>query len=317
MLFGSSKDAQKNDAATSTAANDAIFDVGTEEFEANVMRASMDTPIIVDFWAPWCGPCKQLGPTLEQAVIATKGVVRMAKVNIDEHPELAQAMRVQSIPTVFAFFGGQPITGFTGNRPASDIKKLMDQLVQLARESKPDAVNIPETLEAANQALADNNPTQAQVLYSTVLEEDENNVAAFVGLVRAFIADGDVETAAGMIENAPETIAKNSQFSAAITAVELARQAMQAGPDNGTSDLAKAVAQAPDNHAARFDYAMALFAAGEREEAMNQLLDSIRRDRAWEDEKARKQLLQFFDAIGPADKSVAAARRQLSSILFS
>lgn len=313
MLIGGKKE-QK----VATPASGDIFDVSTETFENDVLKASMETPILVDFWAPWCGPCKQLGPILESAVAATGGKVRMAKVNIDENQELAQALRVQSIPTVFAFFQGQPVTAFAGARPASEVKTLIDQLVKLSTQSKPDAINVAEVLPQAAKALADGEIMAAQSMYAQVLAQEESNVQAYAGLVRTFIAAGDLEQARYMINDAPEDISSKPEFDAARTAVELAENA----PKKGEIDkMAAAVEKKPDDHDSRFNYAMALFSAGSKGAAIDQLLEIMRRDRAnekkWQDDKARLQLIRFFEAMGPSDPETMAGRRKLSSLLFS
>lgn len=297
------------------AAMPVIFDVGTEDFEDKVMRMSMRVPVLVDFWAPWCGPCKQLGPVLEAAVQAANGQVLMAKVNIDENPELAQALRIQSVPTVYAFFGGQPVNAFAGLRPPAEIKAFIEQLVRAAKQNQPDALDIPQVLAQAAQALAAGDAQTAQALYMAILEQDEANVQAFTGMVRTLIAAGVPDQARMMVEQAPDNIAKDPQFSAARTALELAENA----PAGSLSALQAASDADPANHQARFDLAGALFAAGRKEEAIDALIDIMRRPggRAWEEEKARKELLKFFDALGPSDPDTLAGRRKLSSVLFS
>lgn len=294
---------------------DMIFDVTTMDFEDKVMRASITTPILVDFWAPWCGPCKQLMPVLEAEIRAAGGKVRLAKVNIDENPELAQALRVQSVPTVFAFVGGQPVTGFAGVRPASEIKALIAQLAEEAGGPQgAEPIDIPATLAAAAQALTTGEAGLAQELYVSVLAQDENNAAAFAGLVRTFIAMGELEQARYVLDDLPDPVKKDAQIAAARSALELAENA----PDTGAlAGLARAVEQQPENLQARFDYGMALFAAGMRMEAIDQMVAIIATDRVWEEEKARVQILQFFDAMGPADPDTMAGRRKLSAVLFS
>jgi putative thioredoxin len=314
MLFGGKKEPAQQTAAASVPPGGNIFDTKTDSFEADVIRASMTTPVLVDFWAPWCGPCKQLGPVLESAVNAAGGKVKMAKINIDENPELAQAMRAQSVPTVFAFFQGQPVTAFTGARPASEIKMLIDQLSKMATQAKPDALNVPETLTLAAKAMAEGDVQKAQALYAQILAQDENDVAAYGGLVRSFIATGDLEQAQYMIEDAPEAIIKNPQFAAIKTAVEVAASVPGAAE---LGKLEKAVAKDENDHQARFDYALALFGAGQHSAAIDQLLDIMRRDRGWEDDKARAQIVKFFDAMGPSDPETVAGRRKLSTLLFS
>ncbi|MGZ9109147.1 MAG: tetratricopeptide repeat protein [Micavibrio sp.] len=316
MLIGSKKNTTAQTPQNDDGAD--IFDVTTADFEHIVLKASMKTPVLIDFWAPWCGPCKQLGPMLESAVLATRGAVRMAKVNIDENPELAQAMKVQSVPTVYVFFQGQPITAFTGVRSQSEINILMDQLIKIAQQGKPDALNIPETLKLAAESMALGDIPTAQGLYAQILGADEHNVAAYVGLVRSFIALQDLEQAQYMIDDAPVEISSHADFAVAKTALELAGMAPKAGD---LEKMAAKVTAAPDDHQQRFDYALALFGAGQRTNAIDQLLDIMRRDKhnekKWDDDKARTQLLKFFEAMGPSDPETLAGRRKLSSLLFS
>lgn len=320
MLIGSKKRTQPTGTGNSGSdgANENIFDVTTANFEDAVLKASMETPILVDFWAPWCEPCKQLGPNLEAAVTATNGKVRMAKINIDENPQLAQAMRVQSIPTVYAFFQGQPVTAFTGNKPASELKMLIDQLSSMARKARPDAINIPETLSIAAKSMAEGHVEVAQGMYMQILGQEEHNADAYAGLVRSFIALGDLEQAGYMLEDAPEPIQKSPAFTAAKTALELAKNAPGAGI---TDTLAAAIQKDPADHVSRFDYAIALFSAGQKADAIDQLVEIIRQDRnnekKWEDDKAKTQLFKFFEALGPSDPVTLAGRRKLSSVLFS
>ncbi len=307
MLIGA------NDQGPDAAQDNLIFDVTGPEFEQKVLHASMEAPVIVDFWAPWCGPCKQLGPVLEAAVMAAGGQVTMAKVNLDENQELAQALRIQSVPTVFAFFQGRPVDAFQGAKPESEVKAFVAQLVKLAKSSAPDAIDIPEALAMAAQALADEDFGAAQAIYAQVLSQDETNADAYAGLIRTYIAAGVNEQAQALIENAPPEIAKSSAFEAAKSALELA----EASPSGSLEDLAIKVTRAPDDHEARFDLAMAEFTGGRKEEAIDNLIEIIRREREWEDEKARKQLLKFFEALGPSDPLSIKGRRKLSSVLFS
>jgi putative thioredoxin len=311
MLFGNKNKPAANDAGTGSAD---IFDVTTMEFEDKVMRASVATPILVDFWAPWCGPCKQLMPVLEAEIKAAGGKVKLAKINIDDNPELAQALRVQSVPTVFAFFGGQPVTAFMGVRPASEIKNLIAQLVKMAQGAQPDALDIPATLTAAAQAMAEGQIPQAQELYAMILTQDENNAAAFAGLARTYIAAGELEQARFVLEDAPEGIQKDPQLLAVHTALTLAENAPGAGE---LGKMAAAVEKNPADLQARFDYGVALFAAGKKGEAIDEMIAIITRNRTWEEEKARLELIRFFDAMGPMDPETVTGRRKLSSVLFS
>lgn len=314
MFFGNKTPAQDNaPAAQEPAAADVVFEAGTADFEARVLRASMEKPVVAYFTAPWCGPCKQLGPQLESAVRAAGGVISLARINLDENQELAQALRIQSVPTVFAFFQGQPVDAFQGNVPESQLKAFIDKVVQAARQAAPDALDIPEALKGAAQAMADGDLGAAQAIYAQILQQDEKNAQAFTGLVRLFIAAGQMEQARELVARAPEEVRKNSVFKEAETALELA----EAQPAGSPDELAKAVERNPDDHQARLDLAQAQFSAGQREAAMETLLTSIERDREWQDQAARKQLLKFFEAMGHADPLTIESRKKLSSLLFS
>ena len=290
-----------------------VFDVGTEDFETQVIAASMETPIIVDFWAPWCGPCKQLVPALEAAVMKAGGEVLLAKVNLDENQQLAAALRVQSVPTVYAFFQGRPVDAFQGVLPERQITAFLDKIIQVARQSRPDAIDIPETLKAAAEALTAGDLELAQGLYMQVLQQDEKNVQAYTGLVRSFIAAGEIDQATQMVENAPDDIASNPAFAEAKTAVELA----SAAPVGDLSGFLAAVEKDPNDHQARIDLAEAQFSNGQKAEAIDTLLESIRMDYEWNEAAARKELLKIFEALGFSDPLAIQGRKKLSSILFS
>jgi len=302
-------------AAAAAPPSGCIYDVTTQNFEAAVMKASMEKPVLVDFWAPWCGPCKQLMPVLEGEVNAAKGDIILAKVNIDENPDLAQALRIQSVPTVLAFYQGQPVTGFTGARPASEIKNLIAQLVKLAKSTRPDSLDVPAILKEAAALLAGGDVMGAQQLYIAVLQHDETNADAYAGLTRTMIEGGALDQAQGMIDNAPDGIAKSPALSACKTALDLALGAGESRKK--LAPLHKAVESNPHDHQARFDLAGALFAAGDKAAAIDHLLMIIAKDRAWNDEAARKELLRFFEALGFADPLAVEGRKKLSRLLFS
>ncbi len=309
MFFGA-----KNQAPAQPAAQRSIiFDASTMDFEQSVMAASMQVPVIVDFWAPWCGPCKQLMPILEKAVMAAQGKVLLAKVNLDDNPELAQALRVQSVPTVFAFFQGQPVDAFMGVQPESKIREFILKLIAMANGAQPDALDIPEALKGAALALSDGDLQSAQGIYAQILRQDPINAEAYVGMVRCFIEAGQVEQAQGLVENAPQEISKAPIFEQAKAALALAL-----APKGGRIEEMEAkIAKDPKDHAARVDLAYALYAAGKKEEACDALLESIRIDRNWNEGAAKTELLTLFSAMGNGDPVTVAARRKLSSILFS
>lgn len=316
MLFKSAAPNQASPAPTmmgTPAASPAVFDVTTAEFEQNVIMASMQRPVIVDFWAPWCGPCKQLGPLLEKAVQAAGGAVLMAKVNIDQNQELAAALRIQSVPTVYAFFGGRPVDGFQGAVPESQIKAFIDKLVALAKQATPGALDIPAALQQGAQALAQGALPMAQQIYAQILAQDAKNAQAYVGLIRTYIAAGQIEQACAMVDHAPPEIGNQSAFAEARSALELA----QMSPAAPLADLQARAEKNPQDLQAVYDYALGLYTAGQREAAIESLLSIVRKNRTWNEDAARKHLLKIFEALGPADPLVAEARRKLSTILFS
>ncbi len=290
-----------------------IFEATAEDFEDKVLRASMEKPILAYFTAPWCGPCKQLGPIMDKAVQAAGGKVAMAKIDLDSNQELAAALRIQSVPTIFAFFGGRPVDAFQGVVPESQIQDFIKKLIQAASAAQPDAIDIPEALSMAAQALAAGDLGGAQTAYAQILSQDESNVQAYVGMIRVYIAAGHIDQARQMAEGAPEDIAKHASFSEAKTALELA----EAAPQGDFAELEAKVQKNPKDHQARYDLAVALFAAGQKEAAIDHLLQIIEADRGWNDEEARKQLLKFFEAMGHADPLTVESRRKLSTILFS
>ena len=288
---------------------DVIKDVTDQTFMADVVEASREVPVIVDFWAPWCGPCKTLGPQLEAAVQAKKGAVRMAKVNVDENQMIAGQLQVQSIPTVYAFWQGQPVDGFQGALSQGDVQRFVEKIAALAGDG-----GLSEALEAAEEMLAQGAVADAAQTFAAILGEEPENAAAIGGLARANIAMGDLDTAEALLNNAAPAIAAAPEIEAARAQIALARQADEAGP---LAELQSAVAANPDDLQARFDYAKALYAAGQAEAAIEELLDLFRRDREWNDGAAKAQLFTIFDALKPTDPLVQKGRRRLSSMIFA
>ena len=288
---------------------DLIKDTSEATFMADVIEASQDVPVIVDFWAPWCGPCKTLGPALEAAVTAAKGKVRMVKINVDQNQMIAGQMRVQSIPTVYAFWQGQPVDGFQGALPGSEIQKFIDRVAALAGDG-----GLAEALTMAEQALTEGDAVSAAEIFAAILGEEPENAAAFGGLIRSHLAAGNLDQAEAFLSGVPAKIASAKEIEAARAQIELAKQAANAGPE---AELRAAVEADPNNHQARFDLAVALNAAGKAEEAVDELLDLFRRDRDWNDGAARTQLFTIFEALKPQDPIVMKGRRRLSSMIYA
>jgi putative thioredoxin len=299
-------------AAGAAPAGDLIKDVSEATFMQDVVEASQTVPVIVDFWAPWCGPCKTLGPALEAAVTKAKGAVMMAKVNVDENQMIAGQMRVQSIPTVYAFWQGQPIDGFQGALPPSEIEAFVKRVVESAGGSADGG--LAEAIEAAEEMLAEGAVADAAQTFAAILGEDPLNAAAFGGLARAHLALDDVDQAEAVLNGAPVEIADAPEIEAARAQIELARQAQNAGP---VAELRAQVDADADNHQARFDLAQALHATGDAEAAVAELLELFRRDREWNDGAAKAQLFTIFEALKPNDPVVLNGRRKLSSLIFA
>ncbi|MHA1599348.1 MAG: tetratricopeptide repeat protein, partial [Alphaproteobacteria bacterium] len=277
------------------------------------IEASMKVPVIVDFWAPWCGPCKQLGPALEKVVQAARGGVRLVKIDIDQNQALAGQLRIQSIPAVYAFFQGQPIDGFVGAQSESELKQFVGRLLQQSGTGAGPSP-VEQALEQAQTALTENQNAAASALFGQVLQHEPENETALAGMIRCHLAANNIAAAREMFDALLADITGKPAFASVKAALELAEQSATAGP---IPDLTARVAQNPQDHQARFDLAMALNADGQQEATADALLEIIRRDRAWNDEAARQQLLKFFDAWGPTDPHTLTARRQLSSLLFS
>ncbi len=298
--------------AAPAAGGDLIKETTDATFMADVVEASRETPVIVDFWAPWCGPCRTLGPALEAAVTAAKGAVKMVKINVDENQGYAGQLRVQSIPTVYAFWQGQPVDGFQGAIQQSEIKKFVEKLAALAGQSADGGLS--EALEAAEAMLAEGVAADAAQVFAAVVAEDPQNAAAYGGLARAHVALGELDQAEALLNNVPKELQTASEIEAARAQLALARQADSAGP---VADLRAAVEADPSNLQARYDLALALHASGQVQEAVDMLLDLFRRDREWNDGAAKTQLFTIFDALKPQDPIVLAGRRKLSSMIFA
>ena len=301
-----------NGGSTAPAA-DLIKDGSEATFMQDVVEASNETPVIVDFWAPWCGPCKTLGPMLEEAVIAAKGAVKMVKINVDEAQMIAGQMRVQSIPTVYAFYQGQPVDGFQGALPGSEVKAFVDRVIAAAGGEAPGEA-LAEAVAAAEEMLAQGAATDAAQTFAAILGEEPNNASAYGGLVRAHLAMEDLDQAEAILNGAPAEISDTPELEAAHAQLELARQAADAGP---VAELQAVVEANPADLQARFDLAQALHAGGQVEEAVTELLELFRRDCEWNDGAAKAQMFTIFDALKPNDPIVLNGRRKLSSMIFA
>ncbi len=286
-----------------------IKDSDTQNFMVDVIDASKEAPVIVDFWAPWCGPCKQLGPALEKAVTEAAGRVRLVKINIDENPEIAQQMRIQSIPAVFAFDQGQPVDGFVGALPDSQVAAFVKKLGGAAGPSA-----VEEALAQAAQMMKSGDLGGAAALYGEILKQSSGEPSALAGLARCYLENGDLERAGQTLAMVPPEHDSHADVVSARASLDLATQVGEAG-DVGS--LRAAVAQAPNDHQARYDLALALVSTGERDAGVAELIEIVRRDREWNEQSARKQLLKLFDAYGANDEVTISGRRQLSAILFS
>jgi putative thioredoxin len=286
-----------------------VKDTTTQTFVKDVIEESKRQPVLVDFWAEWCGPCKQLAPVLEKAVRASKGKVKLVKMDIDKHPSIPGQLGIQSIPAVFAFVNGQPVDGFLGALPESQVTAFIERLTKdrLGGEER-------DLLKSADDALAGGDAAGAADLYAKVLAQDSGNLAALGGLARSYVRTGALEQAKQTLALVPEAKHNDPAIAAARAALEVSEQAKAVGP---IADLEQKVAANPLDHQARFDLALALNGKGRRQEAVDNLLEVVKRDRKWNDDGARKQLVQFFEAWGPTDEATVNGRKRLSSILFS
>jgi len=290
------------------AGGDLVKDSTTQDFMRDVIEASQTVPVLVDFWAPWCGPCRQLTPMLERLVRAAKGAVKLVKLNIDEHPQIPSQMSVQSIPAVFAFQGGRPVDGFMGALPESQVKSF------IARLTGDVSADVDAALETAEEALAAGDVNAAAQTFGEVLQKDAENAQAAAGLAKCYIKTGDLVRAEQTLALVPPAKAESAAVASARAMLDLARKA----PSEGEVDALRAKLGAdPQDHQARFDLALALNAKGDREGALEELLSVIRKNRGWNDDAARKQLLQLFEAWGTSDQTAALGRQKLSSILFA
>ncbi len=295
--------------ATTGQADDLVKDTTTQTFRADVLEASRTVPVLVDFWAPWCGPCRQLGPVIEKVVRQAGGRVKLVKMNIDDHPEIAGQLGIQSIPAVIAFKNGQPLDGFMGALPESQILAFIERVAGPIGPSRAD-----EALEAAEAAFAAKDYPGAAGLYGAVLQDDPENGKAIAGLVRCELALGGLEQAKALLGSLSPDMQKDPAVAGARAALELAEQAASLG---SPAELRGRIERHPHDHQSRFDLALALNAGGDRIGAAEQLLEIIKRDRDWNEEAARKQLVQFFEAWGPKDAATVKGRQRLSSLLFA
>ncbi len=295
--------------ATAAAPDGLIKDTTTQTFVKDVIEESKRQPVLIDFWAPWCGPCKQLTPILEKVVKAAKGKVKLVKMNIDEHPQIPGQMGIQSIPAVIAFVNGQPADGFMGAIPEGQINQFLERLTKgaVGGEEK-------DLLKAADEALAANDFAAAAEAYGQLLAEDPANVPALAGMARAYVSTGAIDQAKQTLALVPEPKRNDAAVTAAQAAIDLAEQSKAVGP---IDELEQKVAANPADHKSRFDLAIALNAKNKRQEAADHLIEIVKRDRKWDDDAARKQLVQFFEAWGPADEASIGGRKRLSSILFA
>ena len=295
-------------AAPPAPGGDLVSDTTTKTFMKDVIEESRKRPVLVDFWAPWCGPCKTLGPALEKAVRAAKGKVKLVKMNIDEHPQISSQLGIQSIPTVFAFVNGQPVDGFMGALPEGQVTAFIERLTGKVEGGPTDA------LKLAEEALAAGDATAAAELFAQVLAEEPENVRALSGLARSHLDAGNPAAARQTLGLIPKNKESDPAVAAVRAALDLSERAASVGD---LSELETKVAANALDHQARFDLAVALNASGKREAALDQLLEIVRRSRTWNDDAARKQLVQFFEAWGPTDELTIEGRRRLSSLLFA
>lgn len=298
-----------NSGAAPAADSNVVYDTSTATFAKDVIEASKDAIVLVDFWAEWCGPCKQLTPIIENVVQSYGGKVRLAKLNVDKHPAISGQLRIQSLPTVYAFLDGRPIDGFTGAQPESAIRAMIDRHLEAAEDA-----SLAETLAEAQQALEDGDLQGAAQVFAMILQSDSQHPAALAGLAQCYLKSGDIERARQTIELVPPDKLSDPNVTSVLAALDLADRAANAVD---TSELEARIASNPADHEARLELAVAKAGNGDKERAVDELIDLFRRDRAWNDEAARKQLVQFFEAWGPKDPHTLDGRRKLSALLFA
>ncbi len=291
---------------------DLIKDSSEASFMQDVIEASRATPVIVDFWAPWCGPCKQLGPLLEKVVTEARGAVKLVKIDIDQNQQIAQQLRIQSIPAVYAFHQGRPVDAFQGALPESELRAFVDKLAKTAGTEQKSPVE--EALEQAGELMEAGDTARAGAIYAQIVQHDPTSIAAKAGLARCLLAADQTDKAREIVAALSEEEKSDPAFAPVVTAIELADKAASVGD---LAPLRAAVEANPKDHQARYDLAVALYATGQKEEAMDALVEIIRQNRAWNDDAARKELLQMFEALGPTDPLTVSGRRKLSSVLFS
>jgi len=295
-----------------------VKDSTDRAFKADVIDASLEAPVLVDFWAPWCGPCRALSPNIEKVVNEKAGKIRLVKINIDENPSIASQLGVQSIPAVFAFAGGRPVDAFLGNLPESEVRKFADKVIAAAPPTAAGAGSIEEEIGnamlAAGEALAAGDLNTAAQVYGMVLQHQPENIEAILGMARVYLKAGEPAQAQAVLDTVPEAGRKSAAYTSLAAELKLLTEAADLG---AIGELQRTLEASPDDHQARYDLALALNAEGQRVEAAEQLVARMRRDRTWTDDGARRKLLEFFEAWGPKDAATLKGRRLLSALLFS